>query len=155
MAYYYNPITGEIKEVSPKEKKAYDEHFREGRVTGIIEEFFGNETTFPAIIALLTTVAGGAGFAWVLGLLFGWAEEKGAAFSEATKEQITSLTTNTKYGGKLLVDVIVKPLTGKGEEAVPLPPGVSAPMSVSYNDLWDYAAKKYGPGITQAVKVVI
>ena len=155
MAFYYNPITGEVVKVSTQEKKAYDEHFREGRATTVIESFFGNETTFPAIIALLTTVAGGAGFAWVLGLIFGWEEEKGAAFSEATKEHITSLTTNTKYGGKLLVDVIVKPLTGKGEETVPLPPGVSAPVSVSYNDLWDYAAKKYGPGITQAVKVVI
>ena len=155
MSYYYNPITGDIVKVTPAEKRAYDEHFREGRVTGIIEQFFGNETTFPALVALFTTVAGGAGFAWLLSLLFGWAEEKGAAFSESAKEEITGLVTNTKYGGKLLFDVIAKPLTGKGDEPVPLPPGVSAPVSVSYNDLWGYAVKKYGLGVTKAVQVVI
>ena len=155
MAYYYNPITGEIQKVSTQEKKAYDEHFREGRVSGVVESLFGNETTLPTLVALITTVTGGAAFAWVLNLLFGYVEEKAGGWSEATKEQITNLTTNTKYGGKLLVDVWLKPLTGKGDEPVPLPPGVSAPVSVSYNDLWDYAAKKYGPGLTKAVKVVI
>jgi len=150
MAFYYNPITGEIKKVTTAQKKAYDEHFREGRVTGIIEQFFGNETTFPALLALITTITGGAAFAWVLNLLFGFVEEKGAGWSDQTKEQITNLTTNTKYGGKLLVDVIVKPLTGKGDEPIPLPPGVTAPVSISYDDLWDYAAKKYGPEVKKA-----
>jgi hypothetical protein len=155
MSYYYNPITGDIVKVTPAEKRAYDEHFREGRVTGIIEQFFGNETTFPALVALLTTFAGGAAFAWVLNLLFGYVEENAGGWSDATKEEISNLVTNTKYGGKLLVDVIVKPLTGKGDEPVPLPPGVSAPVSISYDDLWGYAVKKYGPGVTKAVKVVI
>jgi len=155
MAYYYNPITGEIIKVSTQEKKAYDEHFREGRVTGIIESFFGNETTFPALVALITTITGGAVFAWLLKVLFDYVADEGPGWTDQTKETVRDAISGTKYGGKLLVDVIVKPLTGKGDESIPLPQGVSAPVSISYNQLWEYAAKKYGPGVTQAVKVVI
>ena len=143
MAYYYNPITGSIKKVSTAEKKAYDEHFREGRATSVIESFFGNETTFPAIISLFTIISGGAGFVWLLNLLFGYVKDKGSEWSDTTKETVTDAVTNTKYGGSMLVNIFLKPLTGKGDETVPLPSGVTAPVSVTYNDLWDYAQKKY------------
>ena len=143
MAFYYNPITGDIKKISKDQKKAYDEHFREGRATSVIESFFGNETTFPALVSLFTIISGGALFGWFLNVLFGYVKEEGSEWSTATKETVSNAITGTKYGSGLIVNLFLKPLTGKGQETVPLPSGVSAPVSVTYDDLWDYAQKKY------------
>ena len=139
MAYYYNPVTGDIKKVSRAEKKAYDEPFRESRATSILEEVFGNETTIPAIISLITIFTGGAFAAWLLSVIFGYAKEEGITLTEQARDAWSGAV----YGGKLSVDLISKPLTGRGDETIPLPEGASAPVGITYNQLWDYAQKKY------------
>ena len=139
MAYYYNPVTGVIKKITSEQKKAYDEHFRESRATSILEEVFGNETTIPAIISLITIFTGGAFAACLLCVIFGYAKEEGITLTE----QARSAWSGAVYGGKLSVDLISKPLTGRGDETIPLPEGASAPVSVTYNQFWDYAQKKY------------
>jgi len=141
MAYYYNPVTGDIKKISSQQKKAYDEHFRESRASSILEEVFGNETTIPAIISLITIFTGGAFAAWLLSVIFGYAEEQGIVLTEGARDAWSGAV----YGGKLSVDVITKPLTGRGDEIVPLPEGATAPVRVTYNQLWDYARKKLFP----------
>ena len=141
MAYYYNPVTGVIKKVSRAEKKAYDEHFRESRATSILEEIFGNETTIPALISIITIFTGGAFAAWLLSVIFGYAAEQGDTLTEVARDAWSGAV----YGGKLSVDVITKPLTGRGDETVPLPEGATAPVSVTYNQLWDYGRKKLFP----------
>ena len=141
MDYYYNPVTGDIKKISSQQKKAYDEHFRESRATSILEEVFGNETTIPALISIITIFTGGAFAAWLLSVIFGYAAEQGVTLTEGARDAWSSAV----YGGKLSVDVITKPLTGRGDETVPLPEGVTAPMSVTYNQLWEYGRRKLFP----------
>ena len=150
MVYYYNPVTGDIKKISSAQKKAYDEHFRESRASSILEEVFGNETTIPAIISLITIFTGGAFAAWLLNLIFGYAEEQGITLTESVRDAWSSAV----YGGKLTVVVISKPLTGKGDETIPLPKGATAPVSVTYNQLWEYARNKYLSPITSAYSYV-
>jgi len=135
MSYYYNPITGDIKKISTAQKKAYDEHFREERWTQLLD----NETTLPTIIAAVTAIAGTAFAGWLLNALFGYFEEEGATVTEEAKDAWRGAV----YGGNLVVNVISAPLTGRGDETVPVPAGATAPMSVTYNQLWEYAAKKY------------
>ena len=141
MAYYYNPVTGDIKKISSQQKKAYDEHFRESRATSILEEFFGIETTIPALISLITILTGTAFAAWLLALIYSYLEETGGDVSEAAKGAWSSAV----YGGQLTIDVISKPLTGQGDQTIPLPAGATAPVSVTYNQLWEYGRKKLFP----------
>jgi len=141
MAYYYNPITGDIKKISSQQKKAYDEHFRESRATSILEEVFGNETTIPALISLITIVTGTAFAAWVLALIYSFLKETGEEVTEEGRKAWSSAV----YGGTLAVDIISKPLTGKGDEFIPLPAGVSAPTRITYNQLLHHARKKLFP----------
>lgn len=138
MAFYYNPITGEIQKVTPSQKKAYDEHFREERWTRLLD----NETTLPTLIALGTTVLAGITAGAVSGWLIDKLEETGVVVTEGSK----SLLSDTKYGAKLLTDIVIKPATGQGDQPVPLPPGVSAPVSVSYNEVINYGLERIGLG---------
>ena len=143
MAYYYNPVTGVIKKITSEQKKAYDEHFRERRATSILEEVFGNETTIPLIISLITILTGTAFAAWLLALIYSYLEETGGDVSEAAKGAWSSAV----YGGQLTVDVISKPLTGQGDQTIPLPPGAKqiGPVGVTYNQLWEYGRRKLFP----------
>jgi len=135
VAYYYNPISGDIKKVSVAQKRAYDEHFREERWTKLLD----NETTIPTLVAAFTAIAGTAFAGWLLNLIFGYyKDEVGVTLTDTVR----SAWTGAVYGGKLTVDVISKPLTGQGYETIPLPEGVVAPVSVTYNQLWEYATKK-------------
>jgi len=135
LAFYYNPVSGNVTKVSAAEKRAYDEHFREERWTKLLD----NETTIPTLVAAFTVFAGTAFATWLLNLIFSYYEDEvGIDLSE----EIRSAWTGAVYGGKLTIDVISKPLTGKGYETVPLPKGVVAPVSVTYDQLWEYAAKK-------------
>jgi len=135
LAFYYNPVSGNVTKVSAAEKRAYDEHFREERWTKLLD----NETTIPTLVAAFTVFAGTAFATWLLNLIFSYYEDEvGIDLSE----EVRSAWTGAVYGGKLTIDVISKPLTGKGYETVPLPKGVVAPVSVTYDQLWEYAAKK-------------
>ena len=72
-------------------------------------------------------------------IIFGYyKDEAGLTLTEEAR----SAWAGAVYGGKLTVDVISAPLTGRGSETVPLPKGVAAPVSVTYDQLWEYAAKK-------------
>ena len=135
MVYYYNPISGDISKITAAEKRAYDEHFREERWTKLLD----NETTLPTVIAAFTAIAGTAFAGWLLNLIFGYYEEE---VGVTLTEEVRSAWSGAVYGGKLTIDVISKPLTGKGYETVPLPKGVVAPVTVTYDQLWEYAAKK-------------
>ena len=135
MAFYYNPVSGDVTKVTAAEKRAYDEHFREERWTKLLD----NETTIPTLVAAFTAVAGTAFAAWFLNVVFGYLAEKGGDVSAKAKEA----WTGAAYGGTLLVNVIAKPLTGAGEEAVVLPGDYQPPATITYNQLWDYAQKKY------------
>jgi len=135
MTFYYNPITGDIKKVSTAQKKAYDEHFREERWTKLLD----NETTLPTIIAAVTAIAGTAFAGWVLNALFGYFEEEGISLTQEVKDA----WSGAAYGGTLAVNVVSAPLTGRGDEQIPLPAGVTAPVGITYNQLWEAAAKKY------------
>jgi hypothetical protein len=135
LAFYYNPVSGNVTKVSAAEKRAYDEHFREERWTKLLD----NETTIPTLVAAFTAIAGTAFAAWLLDIILGYyKEEAGLTLTEEAR----SAWSNAVYGGKLTVDVISAPLTGRGSETVPLPPGVAAPVSVTYDQLWEYAARK-------------
>jgi hypothetical protein len=135
MAFYYNPVSGNVTKVSAAEKRAYDEHFREERWTKLLD----NETTLPTLVAAFTAIAGTAFAAWLLDIIFGYyKDEAGLTLTEEAR----SAWAGAVYGGKLTVDVISAPLTGRGSETVPLPKGVAAPVSVTYDQLWEYAAKK-------------
>jgi hypothetical protein len=136
MAFYYNPVSGEIQKVSKPEKAAYDEHFREERWTKLLD----NESTLPTIIGTATALfVGGAATTFVLWLI-GKLEEGGAALTQESKDAISS----AKYGTSLVTNIIVKPLTGQGDQPVPLPPGASAPVSVTYNEVIEYGLDKLG-----------
>jgi len=135
LAFYYNPVSGNVTKVSAAEKRAYDEHFREERWTKLLD----NETTLPTVVAAFTAIAGTAFAAWLLEIIIGYyKEEAGLSLTDEAR----SAWSNAVYGGKLTVDVISAPLTGRGSETVPLPKGVAAPVSVTYDQLWEYAAKK-------------
>ena len=140
MAYYYNPVTGDIKKISSQQKKAYDEHFRESRATSILEEVFGNETTIPLIISLITILTGTAFAAWVLALIYSYLEDTGQKVTEEGRKAWSAAV----YGGTLGVDLIAKPLTGRGDETIPLPKGAKqiGPVGVTYNQLLEYGRKK-------------
>jgi len=135
IAYYYNPISGDIKKVTVAQKRAYDEHFREERWTKLLD----NETTLPTLIAAFTVIAGTAWAAWLLKIIFNYYEEE---VGLSLTDEARSAWSGAVYSGKLTVDVISKPLTGQGDETIPLPKGVAAPVSVTYNQLWEYASKK-------------
>jgi len=135
VAFYYNPVSGNVTKVSAAEKRAYDEHFREERWTKLLD----NETTIPTLVAAFTAIAGTAFAGWLLNLIFEYYEEE---VGVSLTETVRSAWTGAVYGGKLTIDVISKPLTGKGYETIPLPEGVAAPVSVTYDQLWEYAAKK-------------
>ena len=135
MAFYYNPVSGDVTKVSAAEKRAYDEHFREERWTKLLD----NETTLPTVVAAITAIAGTAFAAWLLDIIFGYyLEEEGIVLTD----EVRDAWTGAVYGGKLTIDVLSKPLTGRGDETVPVPKGTTAPVSVTYNQLWEYAAKK-------------
>ena len=136
MAFYYNPVSGDVTKATAAEKRAYDEYFREERWTKLLD----NETTIPALVGVITALTGTAFFAWILSVIFGYiAEEGGSLTAEAN-----TMWKNFVYGGGLSLDLITKPLTGQGGEAIPNPPGYTgAPVSVTYNELWDYAQKKF------------
>jgi hypothetical protein len=136
-SYYYNPVSGDIKKVTPKAKKAYDEHFREERWTKLLD----NETTLPTLVAAITALSGTAFLTWVLSVIFGYVEEEGGSLTAEAR----TIWKNFVLGGGLALDLITKPLTGQGGEAIPNPPGITGPASVSitYNELWDYVQTKY------------
>jgi len=135
MAFYYNPVSGDVTKATAAEKRAYNEHFREERWTKLLD----NETTIPTLVAAFTAIAGTAFAGWLLNLIFGYYEEE---VGVSLTDEVRSAWTGAVYGGKLTIDVLSKPLTGKGYETVPLPKGVVAPVSVTYDQLWEYAAKK-------------
>jgi len=136
MAYYYNPVNGDIVKVSKPEKAAYDGHFREERWTKLLD----NESTLPTLIATATALfVGGAATTFVLWLI-GKLEEGGAALTQGSKDALSG----AEYGTSLVTNMIVKPLTGQGDQAVPLPEGASAPMSVTYNQVIEYGLNKLG-----------
>jgi len=135
MAFYYNPVSGDVTKATAAEKRAYDEHFREERWTKLLD----NETTIPTLVAAFTAIAGTAFAGWLLNLIFDYyAEEEGLSLTD----EVRSAWSGAVYGGKLTIDVLSKPLTGQGSETIPLPKGVAAPVSVTYDQLWEYAAKK-------------
>ncbi len=76
-----------------------------------------------------------------MSVIFGYAAEQGITLTEGARDAWSGAV----YGGKLSVDVITKPLTGRGDEIVPLPEGATAPVSVTYNQLWEYGRKKLFP----------
>ena len=136
MAFYYNPVSGDVTKATAAEKRAYDEHFREERWTKLLD----NETTIPTLVAAFTAIAGTAFAGWLLNLIFSYYEdEEGLSLTE----EVRSAWSGAVYGGKLTIDVLSKPLTGRGSETIPLPKGVAAPVSVTYDQLWEYAAKKF------------
>jgi hypothetical protein len=130
-SYYYNPVSGDIKKVSIAEKKAYDEHFREERWTKLLD----NETTIPSLIAVITAVSGTAFAGWLLSLIFDYSKEEGITLDE----KVRNAWSGAVYGGTLTANIIVKPLTGRGDETITLPGDVQPPVSITYNDLWNYA----------------
>ena len=134
MAFYYNPVTGDIPKVSTAEKRAYDEHFREERWTKLLD----NETTIPALIAVITAVSGTAFAGWLLSLIFDYSKEEGITLDQTVRDAWSGAV----YGGTLTANVIIKPLTGAGDESIILPGDVQPPVSISYNDLWSYAKKR-------------
>jgi hypothetical protein len=134
MAFYYNPVSGDIPKVTAAQKRAYDEHFREERWTKLLD----NETTIPALIAVVTAVSGTAFAGWLLGLIFDYSAEEGITLDQRVRDAWTGAV----YGGTLTANVIVKPLTGAGDETIILPGDVQPPVSISYNDLWNYAKKR-------------
>jgi len=134
MAFYYNPVSGDIPKVTAAQKRAYDEHFREERWTKLLD----NETTIPALIAVITAVSGTAFAGWLLGLIFDYSAEEGITLDQRVRDAWTGAV----YGGTLTANVIVKPLTGAGDEIIILPGDVQPPVSISYNDLWNYAKKR-------------
>jgi len=134
MAFYYNPVSGDIPKVTAAQKRAYDEHFREERWTKLLD----NETTIPALIAVITAVSGTAFAGWLLGLIFDYSAEEGITLDQRVRDAWTGAV----YGGTLTANVIVKPLTGAGDETIILPGDVQPPVSISYNDLWNYAKKR-------------
>jgi len=134
MAFYYNPVSGDIPKVTAAQKRAYDEHFREERWTKLLD----NETTIPALIAVITAVSGTAFAGWLLSLIFDYSAEEGITLDQRVRDAWTGAV----YGGTLTANVIVKPLTGAGDETIILPGDVQPPVSISYNDLWNYAKKR-------------
>jgi len=134
MAFYYNPVSGDIPKVTAAQKRAYDEHFREERWTKLLD----NETTIPALIAVITAVSGTAFAGWLLGLIFDYSAEEGITLDQRVRDAWTGAV----YGGTLTANVIIKPLTGAGDESIILPGDVQPPVSISYNDLWNYAKKR-------------
>ena len=135
MAFYYNPVSGDISKVTAAQKRAYDEHFREERWTRLLD----NETTIPTLIAAFTAVAGTALAGWLLSLVYDYLEEKGGDVSETAKGAWSSAI----FGGTLTVNVLTKPLTGAGDESIILPGDYQPPATITYNELWDYAQKKF------------
>lgn len=135
MAFYYNPVSGNVTKVTAAEKRAYDEHFREERWTKLLD----NETTIPALIAVITAITGTAFAGWLLSLIFDYSAEEGITFDKTVRDAWTGAV----YGGALTANIIVKPLTGAGDEPIILPGDVQSPVSISYNDLWNYAQKKF------------
>ena len=135
MAFYYNPVSGDVTKVSAAEKRAYDEHFREERWAKLLD----NETTIPTLVAAFTAVAGTAFAGWILSVVFGYLAEKGGDVSVKAKEA----WTGAAYGGTLAVNIIAKPLSGAGDESIVLPGDYQPPATITYNQLWDYAQKKY------------
>jgi hypothetical protein len=134
MAFYYNPVSGDISKITAAEKRAYDEHFREERWTKLLD----NETTIPAIIAVITALTGTAFAGWLLSLIFDYSAEEGISLDQTVRDAWSGAV----YGGTLTANVIVKPLTGAGDESIILPGDVQPPVSISYNDLWNYAKKR-------------
>ena len=130
-SYYYNPVSGDIKKVSIAEKKAYDEHFREERWTKLLD----NETTIPSLIAVITALTGTAFASWLLSLFFDYSKEEGITLDKRAREAWSSAV----FGGTLTANFIVKPLTGAGDESIVLPGDYQPPVSITYNDLWNYA----------------
>lgn len=134
MAFYYNPVSGDIKKVTAAEKRAYDEHFREDRWTRLLD----NETTIPALIAVITALTGTAFAGWLLSLIFDYSAAEGIRLDQTVRDAWTGAV----YGGTLAVNIIAKPLSGAGDETIILPGDVQPPVSISYNDLLNYAKKK-------------
>jgi len=134
MAFYYNPVTGDIPKVTAAQKKAYVEHFNAERFTKLLD----NETTIPALIAVITAIGGTAFAGWLLSLIFDYSAEEGITLDQTVRDAWSGAV----YGGTLTANVIVKPLTGAGDEAIILPGDVQPPVSISYNDLWNYAKKR-------------
>jgi len=134
MAFYYNPVSGDISKVTAAQKRAYDEHFREERWTKLLD----NETTIPALIAVITAISGTAFAGWLLSLIFDYSKEEGITLDQRVRDAWTGAV----YGGTLTANVIIKPLTGAGDESIILPGDVQPPVSISYNDLWNYAKKR-------------
>jgi len=134
VAYYYNPISGDIKKVSVAQKRAYDEHFREERWTKLLD----NETTIPTLIAAFTALAGTALASWILSLVYGYLDEKGGDVSIKAKDAWSGAV----YGGTLTADLLTKPFTGKGDEGIVLPGDYQPPATITYNEFWTYVQKK-------------
>jgi len=134
MAFYYNPVSGDIPKVTAAQKKAYVEHFNAERFTKLLD----NETTIPALIAVITAISGTAFAGWLLSLIFDYSKEEGITLDQRVRDAWTGAV----YGGTLTANVIVKPLTGAGDETIILPGDVQPPVSISYNDLWNYAKKR-------------
>jgi len=135
VAFYYNPVSGDITKVTAAEKKAYVEHFRGERWTNLLD----NETTLPTLVAAFTALAGTAFAGWLLSLIFDYSLEEGLTLDQTVRDAWSGAV----YGGTLAINVISKPLTGAGDEAIILPGDVQPPVSISYNDLWNFAQKKY------------
>jgi len=136
MSFYYNPVSGDVTKATAAEKRAYEEYFRGERLTKLLD----NETTIPTLVAAFTAIAGTAFAGCLLNLIFGYYEdEEGLTLTD----EVRSAWSGAVYGGKLTIDVLSKPLTGQGSETIPLPKGVAAPVSVTYDQLWEYAAKKF------------
>ena len=134
MAFYYNPVSGDISKITAAEKRAYDEHFREERWTRLLD----NETTIPTLIAAFTAVAGTALAGWLLSLVYDYLEEKGGDVSETAKGAWSSAI----FGGTLTANVLTKPFIGAGDEPIILPGDYQPPATITYNEFWDYAKKK-------------
>lgn len=134
MAFYYNPVSGDISKVTAAQKRAYDEHFREERWTKLLD----NETTIPSLVAVITALGGTAFATWLLSLIFDYSAEEGITLDQSVRDAWSGAV----FGGGLAVNIIAKPLTGAGDETIILPGDVQPPVSISYNDLWNYAKKR-------------